>query len=60
MSERVVVIYVSRNFRDKVKVLKKEKSYETFLSELLNGNASDRKSPKVGNRSTPGKRSDSD
>lgn len=35
MSERVVVIYVSRNFRDKVKTLKKEKSYENFLNELL-------------------------
>lgn len=35
MSEKVVVIYVSRQFRDKIKAKKHELTYEKFLDNLL-------------------------
>ena len=35
MSEKVVVIYVSREFRDKIKAKKRELTYEQFLNNLL-------------------------
>jgi len=35
MSEKVVVIYVSRQFRDKIKAKKCELTYEKFLDNLL-------------------------
>lgn len=35
MSEKVVVIYVSRQFRDKIKAQKRELTYEQFLNNLL-------------------------
>jgi hypothetical protein len=35
MSERLVVIYVDRDFRDKVKSLKKELTYQQYFDNLL-------------------------
>ena len=35
MSEKPVVIYVSRDFRSKIKQMKRELSYEQFLENLI-------------------------
>ena len=35
MSEKVVVIYVSRQFRDKIKAKKHELTYEKYLDNLI-------------------------
>lgn len=35
MSEKPVVIYVSRDFRTKIKEMKRELSYEQFLVNLI-------------------------
>lgn len=48
MSERVVVIYVSRDFRDKIKAKKHELTYEKFLDNLLKN--TEGFNPQVNNR----------
>lgn len=35
MSEKVVAIYVTRQFRDKIKTKKRELTYEKFIDNLL-------------------------
>ena len=54
MSEKPVVIYVSRDFRNKVKQLKHELTYEVFFDNLLekeDGSASAK--PNQKNRKLP-------
>ena len=53
--ERYVVIYVSRNFRNKIKELKRELSYEQYFENIIkNGNPAPqrRKAEALGRKST--------
>ncbi len=54
MSEKVVAIYVSRQFRDKIKVEKRELTYEQYLDNQLK---SEGKNPSVKETNSITKRS---
>lgn len=52
MTERLVMINVTKEFRDKIKTLKREQTYEKFLDNLLD-NSKGKNSPQSADTKRP-------